>query len=400
MVRFQPDDWREALLRPIAMGSPDSSVYVEIMAPDFRFAFALALLVLLPAFSLRARREGGNTERRPVLVVAAALAVAFVSWIATTANGRYFIAGLLIVGPLCVGLVRLLPTTRAFRLALVAGMVALQAFAVQQSAPWRVWGLTEWTEPPYFGIEVPPQLRLQPATFVTMSAISYSLVAPQFHPQSRWMSLHHAPAPGTRAPDSRRTEAFLASKAPGPLLLLIPAVPGTLTETRLPNAEVSAVIDNQLGAHRLGLARPQSCRFLPSRGLAGTALDAESLKDAGKVARFGFWMCELVRLGAAAPEGRNSVSRYDAVFGMLETQCPRLFTNHTGSLAIPGGEVRSYLQAEMKAYVLDSGDVYYKYYRAFNPVRIGSIEDVRSGQARVDCANIRGRSGLPWEREI
>lgn len=400
MVRFQPDTWREALLRPIAMASPDASVYIEIMAPDFRFAFALLLLALLAAAVLRARSADGLRGGRPVFILAAALAVAFIPWIATTANGRYFVAGLLVVGPVCVGLARLLPATRGFRLVLVAGMVLMQAFAVQQSAPWRVWGLAQWTEPPYFGLEIPPELRTQPATLVTMSSISYSLVAPQFHPQSRWISLNNAPVPGGRSPDSRRTEGFLSAKAADPILLLTPIVPGALTAEQLPNDEVAAVIDDQLAAYRLGLAQPRSCRFLASRGLASIVLDTEKLQDPGKVARYGFWLCELVRLDPRAPQEPSGPGRYDAVFRKLEAQCPRFFAGHTGSLAISQGEVRSYLQAEMKAYVLDSGDVYYKYYRALNPVRVGSVADVLAGKARVDCGNIPGRSGLPWEREI
>jgi hypothetical protein len=44
--------------------------------------------------------------------------------------------------------------------------------------------------------------------------------------------------------------------------------------------------------------------------------------------------------------------------------------------------------------------VYYKYYRALNPVQVGNIQDVLAGKAKVDCGRIRGRSGLPWNREI
>ena len=54
----------------------------------------------------------------------------------------------------------------------------------------------------------------------------------------------------------------------------------------------------------------------------------------------------------------------------------------------------------MKAYVYDSGEVYYKYYRALNPVLVGKVEDLLAGKSRLECGKIRGRSGLPWEREI
>lgn len=406
-MRFLPDTWIDALLRPVAMAAPDANVYVEIMAPDFRFVFVLALLALLALFSLltvrrlpqRVAPASADLASRPVFVLLCVLAFAFVPWLATTGNGRYFIAGLLVIGPVCVGLARLLPATRALRLTLVLGMVALQAFAVQQAAPWQAWTKTAWNEPPYFRVEVPPEWRAQPATYVTMSAISYSLLAPMFHPESRWMSLHNAPVPASGAWVAPRTEAFLAKAQEGRMLLLVPVVAGTLTQERLPNARVSKAIRDQLAPYGLAFTQPQSCRFLASPSMAAMGLGE---KTAQQRAESGFWLCHLVRTQArAAPEAGRAM-RYDAVFEVLEAQCPRLFPagGDRASQAVTHGEVRSYLQAEMKAYVYDSGEVYYKYYRAFNPVLVGKADDLLAGRTRMDCGKIRGRSGLPWEREI
>lgn len=399
-MRFMPDTWLEALLRPLAMTSPGAHVYVEIMAPDFRFVFALVLLVLLAILSLHQRKSGAvaPSGRRSVFVLGAALAVAFVPWLATSGNGRYFASGLLIVGPVCVGLAALLPVTKGLRLTIAVGMVALQAFAVQQSAPWQAWGLAPWTKAPYFEVEVPPELLAQPATIVTMSAISYSLLGPLFHPDSRWISLHNAPPPGSRRPDARRTEAFLAKAQAGRILLLVPVVPGTLTPERLPNATVVAAIDGQLAPYRLAFAQSQACRFLRSAALAAMGLGERSAEER---ARSGFWLCHLVRVEASATPAAAVTRRYDAVFNALERQCPRFFPpgGDGQSLIAPRGEVRSYLSAEMKAYVYDSGDVYYKYYRALNPVLVGKVQDVLVGKARVGCDNIRGRAGLSWDPE-
>lgn len=405
MNRFEPDTWLAALLRPVAMAAPDSYVYVEMMAPDFRWVFVLLLLALLVIMRLRAgggsagavAATGADAGPATVFVLLAALAVAFVTWLMTSGNGRYFLVGLLIVGPVCVGLAWRLPVTRALRLTLAAGMVALQAFAVQQSAPWQAWGLAQWKEPPYFQVDLPPEAKAEPATYVTMSVISYSLLIPQFHPQSRWMNLANAPLPGTSTFNSARTAAFLA-QAQGKLRLLVPVVPGMLTEALLPDAKVSEVIDSQLEPFGLGFAQPQACRFLHSRSLASMGLREKTDKQR---AQSGFWLCDLRRV---APSARPAAygRRYDAVFAALEKQCPRFLpANGDGpSLALPIGEVRSYLQAEMKAYVYDTGEVYYKYYRALNPVLVGSVEDVLAGKSRLDCGKIRGRSGLPWEREI
>lgn len=407
IVRFEPDTLYEALMRPVAMAAPNANVYVEIMAPDFRFIFALALLALWATLWLLGRRRtavtdgttGDRASARPVFVLLTALAIAFVVWLATTANGRYFLAGLLIVGPVCVGVTRLLPLTRALRMTLAVGMLALQAFAVQQSDPWHPRGLASWKEPPYFHVDIPPEERAQPGTYVTMSAISYSLLVPMFHPQSRWLSLHNAPPPDSGNLDGRRTEAFLSKAQAGRLMLLVPVVQGVMTPERLPNARVSEVINEQLAPYRLGFTQPQSCRFLLSRGLAGMGLGEKTQEER---ARSGFWLCHLTRLAAGASPQATRGKRYDAVFKVLEAQCPRFFPagGDRGSLPLPNGEVRSYLRAEMKAYVYDNGEVYYKYYRALNPVLVGNVADLMADRARVDCGKIRGRTGLPWEREI
>jgi hypothetical protein len=399
MLRFMPDTWREALLRPLAMAAPDAGVYVEIMAPDFRFAFALGLLLLLGVFTLATRRTSG--QARPALLLAAALAIAFVPWMATTSNGRYFIAGLLVVGPLCLALVWLLPITRGARLAAGLLLVALQGFAVQQSSPWQAWSLAQWKDAPYFEVDFPREMLSEPATYVTMSAISYSLLAPQLPVQSRWMNLANVPAPASGLPDSRRAQSFLAAATPGRLTLLMPFIPGAIRDDGLPTDEVLRVVAEQLAGHRLALSQPHSCQLLRSRGLATMALRREARADIGIASRVGFWACRLeYRPGAPVPTQDERPGNYDAVYKQLEKRCPRFFYTGPGSLAIPGGEVRTYPDSEMKVYVLDSGDVFYKYFRAFNPVRIGSRADVLSGAASMDCNSIRGRSGLPWEREI
>lgn len=397
-MRFLPDTWLEALLRPLTMAAPRANAYVEIMAPDFRFVFALVLLVLLALLALRQSGAAHAGSRRTVFVLLAALAIAFVPWLVSSGNGRYFVAGLLVVGPVCVGLAALLPVTKALRLTIALGMVAGQAFAVQQSSPWQAWGLAPWSKAPYFDVELPAEWRAQPATIVTMSTISYSLLAPLFHPESRWISLHNAPPPGSNRLDARHTEAFLSKARPGRILLLVPVVPGTLDAERLPNARVTDAINGQLAPYRLAFAQPQSCRFLPSATLAAMGLGEKTAKQR---AQSGFWLCHLARIGAdAAPA--PATTRYDAVFRALEQQCPRLFPagGDGRSQALPHAEMRSYLSAEMKAYVYDNGEVYYKYYRALNPVLVGNMQDVLAGRARVDCGAIRGRAGLSWDPEI
>ena len=94
MNRFEPDTWQAALLRPVAMAAPDSYVYVEMMAPDFRWVFVLLLLALLVSMRLRARGSiaaavdttAPKAGLPTVFVLVAGLAMAFVPWLMTRAT--------------------------------------------------------------------------------------------------------------------------------------------------------------------------------------------------------------------------------------------------------------------------------------------------------------------------
>lgn len=65
-----------------------------------------------------------------------------------------------------------------------------------------------------------------------------------------------------------------------------------------------------------------------------------------------------------------------------------------------GGAVRHYTDSDTRVYMLNDDKILYKYWRALKPVPIGTVSEVMSGSAIVACDKIRGRSGLPWEREI
>lgn len=399
MIRFLPDTWRDALLRPIAMAAPDAGVYVEVMAPDFRFLFVILLLVVLAGL-LAWRRRNITTAFKPTALLLTTTAAAFVPWLATTGNGRYFIPFLLAVGPLCLAVVHCLPLTRGFRLTLAAGLVAVQAFAVVDSNPLRTWGLVQWRTAPFFQIDLPRDMATKPGTYVTLSTISYSLIAPLFPSASRWMNLSEAPSDPEKTLEGRRVHAFLG--AGNPLTLLVPSIPGATTGHGLPNAEVVRTINALLAEFRLSIAQPEHCRLLRSGGLASMQKENAGTATPEVLAQIGFWACPLqysANIPAAKPLAAKT--KFDAVFKKVETLCPRFFRpGEARTTPINGGELRHYRGSDMKVYVLDDGSVLYKYYRTFSPQLIGSAEDVLSGKATMDCSKIRGRSGLPWEREI
>lgn len=394
MIRFLPDNWREAVMRPLAMASPDGGVYVELIAPDFRFVFILLLALAWAALTRRAERRWS-----PPLVLAALTALAFVPWLATTGNGRYFMAFLLIAGPLCIGMLHLLPLTRAFRLTAAAGMVLCQAFLIHQIEPWGTWGHVIWRDGPAFELQVPQHVAAQPATYVTLSSISYSLIAPSFHPGSRWVNIANLHGAAHRTADNLRAQALI--DAPGPLYTIFPTLPGG-QKGRHMDAELAVAIDGLLARQQLSLDEPDACRVISSPTMSRLDVHRKSQAQQDSAAVHGFWLCPLARRANTRIADSAAIPpATERVFEKLEQLCPRIFPpGGAVSLRIPAGAVRGYLDSDFKLYVLEDGRVWYKYFRALNPVLLGSVSDVMAAAFSMDCDRVRGRSGLPWEREI
>lgn len=398
MIRFEPDTWRDALLRPIAMAAPDGGVYIEVMAPDFRFAFVIVLIGLLGLLWILRRRT--TTLIKPTAILLGSVALAFVPWLVTSGNGRYFIAFLLVAGPLCLALVYLLPMTRGFRLALAACLFAVQSFAVYESDPLKSWGMIPWRDAPYFQIELPHDMATVPGTYITLSSITYSLIAPLFPESSSWLNIASAPIDRDSTLEGRRTHAILSARAQ--LTLLVPSIPEYATPEGLPNANATRSLNLLLADHRLAISDAIPCRLIRSGSIVSMPLVEARKKSDKRFEKAGFWACSL-RYPVAVPAARPEVAkgRFDAIFEKVETLCPRFFRpGEAVTKMINGGELRQYSESDMKVYVMDDGVVLYKYLRTFSPEFIGTVDDVMSGKATVACNKIRGRSGLPWEREI
>lgn len=397
MIRFQPDTLRDALWRPVAMAAPDSGVYVEIMAPDLRFAMLLVLTVVGAVVALRGRQRPG-----PLAALLAFAWLAFIPWLVTTGNGRYFIAVLLIAGPLCVALVYRLPVSRNARLALCVVLVATQAVVVFESEPRRRWALLPWGQL-YLDIALTPAERDAPAAWVLISGISYSLVAPQFHPGSRWVNLSFLSGDVEGSPDERRAQQRLAqARSEGlPVKLLVPTHSKYAESSGHPNEALRDEIGRVLGPHRLALSG--ACEVRASRGMTPHASVQDAKTPPARPEHTGFWVCPLaypVALPATQPVTAQA-READRVFDRIEQQCPRLFPPggaRTGRMQ--DGYKRGYPGTDMNAYVMDDGEVRFMYWRALNPNRIGTREQVMAPDFRMDCHQVHGRSGLPWERKL
>jgi hypothetical protein len=385
VIRFSPDSWLDVVMRPLDMVSPEANLYVEIAAPDVRLAAALLLAIAGLVFWRRA-----SASRRPAFLLLAVLLLAMVPWLATTGNGRYFIAFLIVLGPLCVGLAGMLPWSRSMKFAAVLFVGVIQLVLLQQSPPWGTWALSSWRDAPYFQIDAP---QAAGRSYVTVSPISYSLIAPQFPADARWLSLS-APVMG---PLEKQRIARWFTEA-GSLHLLVPVVPSEIVAGQQPSAALLEGVRRLLAPRGLFVADGARCDFLPSRGLLTVALRGRRPDEKTIPSNYGFWVCPLrYDPASAASPPADGNAEIDAVFEAVEKLCPRFFTPGHPTIRIEGGYTRRY-PSDTRVYILDDGEVRYKFWRSLNATTIGRAEDLRAGRGTLDCSKIRAptwRSGGP-----
>ncbi|MGE3348942.1 MAG: glycosyltransferase family 87 protein [Ramlibacter sp.] len=390
IIRFLPDTWREAILRPLAMAAPDGNVYVEIMAPDFRFVFLCILVLVWLAWPRQGAVRSPATFRLLAIVM-----VLFIPWLVTTGNGRYFIPVLLAVGPLCLALVHGLPWTRVARLLLAAGLIGIQAAVLVDSSPFQAWSLGRWREAPYFQISLSERFRNEPATYVTITSISYSLIAPLFHPRSHWMNISSMLEDAGVSIETRKAREILAGSKK--IYIVVPTMPAHMATDGTPNAELKNVINDRLRGQRLALSG--RCELASSVGLANVVLRNPAQAKLDTLAKLGFWICPL-QYPVVTPRALDRFTEFDMVFQKIEDACPRFFpAGQAQTMKTGDWFVRDYSATDMKLYISDDGKIYYKYWRALNPVLMGNIAEVTGG-LQIHCDQIRGRSGLPWERRL
>ncbi len=412
MIRLMADTWQEAVLRPIAMAAPNGWVYTEIMAPDFRFLFALGLAVvlLIAVLSGRWKLDG----QRPVWLLLALIFVSFIPWMATTGNGRYFMPYLLLIGPLCIALIRLIPVTGSMKMSVAAIFIGLQGLAVYQNSPWTPfdsWASTSWKNNPYLTIDIDSGAIDPEATYVSISNLSFSFAAPLFPRSSRWvnLSLFNGVDVTNDAGLYKPVRDILGNAKS--LKLFQRAQPREmLDETGIPNIKAIAAINSYLQPHRLKVNEPKDCKLLKSRGFSSSniKLAGESTKERERVLDMsGFWVCSLqYPVGSGSGSGApailsDSERRAKMVFEKMEQLCPRFFAPGQNIVGThPAGHTRAYANSDSSLIITRNGDIYFTYARTLNPQLVARAEDILKTDSTFDCNKFKGRAGLPWEREI
>jgi len=379
---------------------PNGGIYVEIMAPDGRFA--LFVLMFFLVWVLGWRNILKRAQAHVMLALALLVGLSFIPWLITSGNGRYFMYCLFVVGPLLVMCIRALPTTAEFRLTLIFLALSLQGYLLCLTVPWDNWNFFPWSRGPVFKV-VWPEIAIKPnkRVFVTVSSLSYSIVAPQMDASAQWI--------GLLSLDRREERLGLFEKAKRKLAdaeridLILPTIFDHMDHDGLPDQAMRLSINDMVAPFQLELTEDfNSCYLLPisppSNTDAGEALNGQSTKSSV----FSFWQCHLNVSDKQYSSSKKEVPEIiEAALNQLELTCPRFFrAGESSTLPLNGGGLRNYPGSDMKIYAIPQSGVFYKYYRSYQITKVGSVEDVAAGNFTLDCGKLRGRSGLPWERQI
>jgi hypothetical protein len=388
MLRFVPDSWLDGLLRPLLLADPVAGLYAEIHAPDWRFAI-LVLLLLIAGFAHRRRTLLNGPQWRALI----GLTGCFYLWTLVSGNGRYFFWGLLLVGPLVIVAARRLPVSQPLRNLVILGTLALQGWVVTMTYELNVWALRPWAQGPGLALSRHP-LADQPAVFITVGAISHSILVPQMHQQSRWSNIggQQELVPGMREYD--RFQAMLAS--PLPKYGVIRAAKLVMTLDRQPTEEAWAVIRRAFVRYGL-VPTSRPCIFLRT-GLGGLPFELRSLNEQER----GFWFCEIERTSSPIPRisiDEAQAPELDDVFVRIEQRCPHYFpAGNAVTRASDEGFARLYSRSDTAVAINHAGTVYFKNMRALNPTTLGTADEVRAGRFKLDCDRLPGRYVPPWSR--
>jgi hypothetical protein len=390
MLRFVPDTWLDGLLRPFLLADPVAGLYSETQAPDWRFA---ALLLLLAAVALTRWRLAGTARAitRGQGSALLGLMLGFYVWTAVSGNARYYFWGLMLVGPLVVMVAGWLPLSRFLKNAALLLVVAVQGFSVWATYETNVWALRPWHRGPGLDME-PSAVAEKPAVFLTIGAISHSILVPFMHPQSRWSNVS---GQQDLVPGMRQYERLMQMlDSPLPKYGVIRASRLVLTDDKQPTEQAWAIIRRAF--LRQGLAPTgKPCDFVRA-GIGGLPFEVTGSPPIES----GFWFCEIERV-PVAPEARTGryAPQFDDVFAQIERRCPRFFPeNDAHTRPSDEGVVRLYARSDTTVYVTHSQEVYFKNMRSLNPTRVGTIAEVREGRFTLECTRLPGRYQPPWER--
>ena len=196
--RLIPASWSAALWRPFAIATRVRLVHEESVAPDPRYL----ILLIVGILSLGRRLAGRWMTRRPVtggslllpedralLALGCAFLVAWILWLPTSGNSRYFLPMACVAAVLAIQMLfRLLARWPRLRYGVVAVVLGIQVYQVGAGSNFRP--LLPWNDGPWFDVPSLPVADSAPALYFSVGVQSNAFIVPFLPRGSGFIDLH------------------------------------------------------------------------------------------------------------------------------------------------------------------------------------------------------------------
>jgi hypothetical protein len=400
--RFIPDSLAEALWRPFAILNPVPMVHEEASAPDLRYA---VLLVLVSGIVLRWLWQRHNaTPTSPLdttkqsqdsshvlTALGCGLAVDWTAWLSASGNGRYFLPMASVTAVLIVALLfRELAAWRKVRNYALVVILGIQSVQLWMGAEYR-WDPLPWGGP-WFKIDMPANLALEPTLHLTIGVQSNSFVAAYVADGAGLVNVSGGYALGRQGANGARINAIIKRYAPRVRVLL----PGArLYEDAEQRAPLRSQVDDVLERFDLHVD-PRDCTTITVRGvppaleiqMVGRARAAEpQSRDTTKLLS-----CLTVPNDPAVRAVLLAHERTaELVLNRLEDACPKLFQPHRLQTEHIGSRwQRYYLNTDLMAWVNRGQVSFHDLLRDDGLIYLGRESDWVTAPLRLTCGRHDG----------
>jgi hypothetical protein len=333
--RFSAHTPWDALTLPFKMMLVSSGTYAEIMVPDIRLACLLLLAAGLIWRKTRAARRVAVSSEDPgrrwdgsLWFVICAMAIAYLLWVYTSGNGRYFLPVLLIAGPLLVWSANLVIRNHKWNVVIVASLLGLQ-LVHGGAAGYRRWDSARWTSQ-WIDLEIPDLFRINAYDFLMIGSGEDTFVSSYLHHDSRYVLIGGKVPRSPREPGAHRIARFIEQGvASGKLRMLIRESETRSSDLYRTNTadEFTILLANaDLAPWNLQIV-PADCSYIGVDLASGIAqqLSSEPLLRSAWPKHYSMLSCAVETGTKLPPEFFRTLSALESASTELTKSCPQIF---------------------------------------------------------------------------
>ncbi len=397
--RFVPSSLAEALWRPFAMLDPVAMIHEELRSPDLRYAVLLVLLCVLAGqwgWKRVARPQepaaplGPLPDTRVLAVLGCALAVDWAAWLKVSGNGRYFLSMGCVSAVVLAGLLwHVFAARPKLRNYGIVAMFALQSVQLCMGTDYR-WHGVPWDGGPWFEVQVPQALAVEPNLYLSMGAQSSSYLAPYLASGAGLIDLASSYPLGAVAANRAKVQSLLTRYGTHVRLLARGERLYADEERRSPRV---SEVDSTLGLFGLR-ADANDCARITVRGLppereltVGSAAPSSSTPTDTTY----LTSCAVMRDDTALSADIARQRSADIVFDRLEDSCPELFQPRRVPTDLRGTVARRiYVNTDLVAWVNDGWVRFVDPTRGDNEVNLGRASAWERAPLRLACGRRNG----------